>query len=227
MRTYAEVHHEIKVIEGVKVLIARFDSTESKYTLPAGYTLYAQKHLETYGYYPLANTPKNDKKEAQTWEDYKKLDETSVLEILVDLVQNNNKMNQKKQLVNIGKNAPSQQKEAFDITQISHQFSGYRLNKEARLLDWEFQSSSANYPSFSLKSRNWLPLIKEFWSSFVHEYKRNPECWDIKKQELITTQTAEELHACIKALIEEHEIRKKAKTQSLASPKSKGSSLLR
>ncbi len=155
------------------------------------------------------------------------LAETSVLDILAVLVQNNTKANQKKQPVNIGNNAFSQLKEVFDITQISHQFSGYRLNKEARLLDWEFQSSSANYPSFSLKSRNWLPLIKDFWSSFVHEYKRNPECWDIKKQQIITTQTAEELHACIKALIEDHEIRKKAKTQSLASPKSKGSSLLR
>ena len=226
MRTYAEVHHEIKVIEGVKVLIARFDSTESKYTLPAGYTLYAQKHLETYGYYPLVETPKNHKKEAQTWEEYDRLAETSVLEIIVDLVQDDIKANQKKQLANIGKNAPSQQKEAFDITQISHQFSGYRLNKEARQFDCEFLSpSESNFLIISFKkSRNWLKEIKQFWEAFFFEYNRNPECWDINQQQIVTTQTAEHLHACVKALITDHETRNKAIKKSLASPKSKVSS---
>jgi hypothetical protein len=54
---------------------------------------------------------------------------------------------------------------------MSHSFKGYTLNKEAKLLEYEFSSASARYQEVKLSGRALSSALKTFWDSFTYEYK--------------------------------------------------------
>jgi hypothetical protein len=54
---------------------------------------------------------------------------------------------------------------------MSHSFKGYTLNKEAKLLEYEFRSASARYQEVKLSVRALPSALKTFWDSFAFEFK--------------------------------------------------------